>query len=79
MDKRERIAKHLKDEAKTNEELSERQPEQLLEQYFSSCVKKIVTTTSMTGEEVKAEDLVSAFKTSPRVIARISRRGIQNV
>ena len=43
VDKRERIAKHLKDEAKTKEELSKRQPEQLLEQYVSSCVKKIVT------------------------------------
>ena len=31
MDKRERIARHLKDEAKTKEELSKRQPEQLLE------------------------------------------------
>ena len=48
VDKRERIAKHLKDEAKTKEELSKRQPEQLLEQYVSSCVKKIVTTTSVT-------------------------------
>ena len=27
-----------------------RQPEQLLEQYVSFCVKKIVTTTSLTGE-----------------------------
>ena len=49
VDKRERIAKHLKYEAKTKEELSKRQPEQLLEQYVSSCVKKIVTTTSVTG------------------------------
>ena len=62
VDKRERIAKHLKDEAKTKEELSKHQPEQLLEQYVSSCVKKIVTTTSVTDEEVKAKDVVSALK-----------------
>ena len=66
VDKRERIAKHLKDEAKTKEELSKRQPEQLLEQYVSSCVKKIVTTTSVMGEEVKAEDVVSALKNVPK-------------
>ena len=66
VDKRERIAKHLKDEAKTKEELSKSQPEQLLEQYVSSCVKKIVTTTSLTGEEVKAEDVVSALKNVPK-------------
>ena len=41
VDKRERIAKILKDVAKTKEELSKRQPEQLLEQYVLSCVKKI--------------------------------------
>ena len=62
VDKREKIAKKLKDEAKTKEELSKRQPEQLLVQYVSSCVKKTVTTTSVTGEEVKAEDVVSALK-----------------
>ena len=67
VDKRERIAKHLKDEAKTKEELSKRQPEQLLEQYVSSCVKKIVTTTSVTDEEVKAEkNVVSALKNVPK-------------
>ena len=37
---------------------------QLLEQYVLSCVKKIVTTTSLTGEEVKAEDVV--FSSSKR-------------
>ena len=42
--KRERVAKKREDEAKTKEEISERQPEQLLEQYVSSCVKKILTT-----------------------------------
>ena len=66
VDKRERIAKHLKDEARTKEELSKRQPEQLLEQYVSSCVKKIVKTTSVTDEEVKAEDVVSALKNVPK-------------
>ena len=66
VDKRKRIEKHLKDEAKTKEELSKRQPEQLLEQYVSSCLKKIVTTTSLTGEEVKAEDVVSALKNVPK-------------
>ena len=54
VDKRERIAKNLKDEAKTKEELSKRQPEQVLEQYVSSCVKKIVTTASPVQEEVKS-------------------------
>ena len=62
MDKRDRIAKTLKDEAKTKEELLKRQPEQLLEQYVSSCVKKIVTTTPEMQEEVKAQDVVSALK-----------------
>ena len=41
VDKRERIAKNMKDEAKTKEELSKRQPEQVVEQYVSSCVKKL--------------------------------------
>ena len=45
---RKNCKKNLKDVAKTKEELSKRQPEQLLEQYVSSCVKKIVTTTSLT-------------------------------
>ena len=65
-DKRKRIAKNLKDEAKTKEELSKRQPEQLLEQYVSSCVKKIVTTASPTQGEVTAEDVVSALKNVPK-------------
>ena len=50
VDKRERIAKNLKDEAKTEEELSERQPEQLHGQHVSSSVKKIVTTASLVQE-----------------------------
>ena len=41
VDKREKVAKILKDEAKTKEELSKRQPEQLLEQSVSSRVKKL--------------------------------------
>ena len=75
VDKRERIAKHLKDEAKTKEELSKSQPEQLLEQYVSSCVKKIVTTTSLTGEEVKAEDVVSALKNVPKNYRKNFQKG----
>ena len=55
----------MKDEAKTEEEPSKRQPEQLLEQYVSSCVKKIVTTASLVQEEVKAQDVVSALKKRP--------------
>ena len=67
VDKRERIAKKkLKDEAKTKEELSKRQPEQLLEQYVSSCVKQIVTTSSPTQGKVKAEGVVSALKNVPK-------------
>ena len=66
VDKRERIAKHLNDEAKTTEELSKRQLEQLLEQYVSSCVTKIVTTASPVQEEVKAQDVVSALKNVPK-------------
>ena len=62
MDKRERKAKNLKDEAKTNGELSKSQPEQLLEQYVSSCVKEIVTTASLVQEDVNAQDVVSALK-----------------
>ena len=62
VDKRERIVKNMKDEAKTKEELSKRQPEQVVEQYVSSCVKKIVTTASPVQEEVKAQDVVSALK-----------------
>ena len=59
VDKRERIARNLKDEAKTQEELSKRQPEQLLEQYVSSCA-------SPTQGEVKAADVVSALKNVPK-------------
>ena len=66
MDKRERIAKHLKYEAKTKEELSKLQPELLLEQYVSSCVKKMVTTASPVQEEVKAQDVVSDLKNVPK-------------
>ena len=62
VDKRERIAKHLKHEAKTK---------------VSSCVKKIVTTASTVQEEVKATDVVSAHKKSRKVIARISKRTLQ--
>ena len=62
VEKRDRIAKNRKDEAKTKEELLKRQPEQLLEQYVSSCVKKIVTTTPEEKGEVKAQDVVSALK-----------------
>ena len=75
VDKRKRIAKHLKDEAKTKEELSKRQPEQLLEQYVSSCVKKIVTTTSLTDEEMKAQDVVSALKNVPKSNRRNLQKG----
>ena len=46
----------------TKEDLSKRQPEQLLELYVSSCVKKRVTTASPGQEEVKAKDAVSALK-----------------
>ena len=56
VDKRDRIAKQL----------SKRQPEQLLEQYVSSCVKKIVTTASPVQEEVKAQDVVSALRNAPK-------------
>ena len=52
VDKRERITKNLKDEAKTKEELSKRQPQQLLEQNVSSCVKKIVATTRQGNRRV---------------------------
>ena len=55
VDKRERIAKHLNDEAKTQEELSKRQLEQLFEQNVSSCDVRIPVQ-----EEVKAQDVVSA-------------------
>ena len=71
VDKRERKAKNLKDEAKTNEELSKRQPEQLLEQYVSSCVKEIVTTASLVQEEVKAQDVFRLSNTSRKVVAGI--------
>ena len=57
---------NLKDEGKTKEELSKRQLEQLLEQYVSSCVKKMVTTASPVQEEVKAQDVVSALKNVPK-------------
>ena len=66
VDKPEVKAKNQKDEAKTKEELSKRQPEQLLEQYVSSCVKEIVTTASSVQEEVKAQDVVSALKNVPK-------------
>ena len=37
-----------------------------LKKYVSFCVKKIVTTKSVMGEEVKAEDVVSALKNVPK-------------
>ena len=77
VDKRDRIAKNLKDEAKTKEELLKRQPEQLLEQYVSSCVKKIMTTTPEVQEEVKAQDVVSALKQASKGSTRVPKLAIQ--
>ena len=65
VDKRERIAKNLKDEAKTKEELPKRQPEQLPEQYVSYCVKRIVTSESPVQEEVKAQDVIFSSQKRP--------------
>ena len=66
VEKRERIAKNMKDEAKPKMELSKRQPVQLLAQYVPSCVKKIATTASPVQEEVKTQDVVSALKKAPK-------------
>ena len=77
VDKRERIAKNLKDEAKTKEELSKREPEQLLEQYVSSWIKQIVTTASLLFDEVKAQDLVSALRKCPEGIVKIPKLASQ--
>ena len=60
------LQKQLKHAAKTKEDLSKRQPEQLLEQYVSSSVKTIATTESPVQEEVKAQDVVSALKNVPK-------------
>ena len=76
VDIRKRIAENLKDEAKTEEDLSERQPEQLHGQHVSSSVKKIVTTASLVQEEVKAQDVVSAVKHVSKGSRRNSNAGM---
>ena len=55
------LQKNLKDEAKTKEELSKRQPEQLLKQYVSSWDVRIPVQ-----EEVEAQDVVSALQNVPK-------------
>ena len=62
VDKRESLQKQSRDEARTKEELSKRQPDELLELYVSACVKKIATTPSRVQEEVTTKDVVSALK-----------------
>ena len=76
VDKRERVAKNLKEEEeKIKEVLSKRQPELLLEQYVSSYGNKIVTTASLVQEEVKAQDVLSALKHVSKVSRRNSQAG----
>ena len=69
------LQQKLKHEAKTKENLSKRQPEQLLEQYVSSSVKTIATTESPVQEEVKAQDVVSALKNVPKENHKNSQAG----
>ena len=56
---------------------SKRQPEQLPEQPVSSCVQKIVTTSSPVQEELKAQDVVSTLDHVPNCDLRNARVGFE--
>ena len=66
---------HARTKQKPKRSFSKRQPEQLLEHYVSSCVKKIVTTASPMQEEVKAQDVVSALKNAQKDNRKNSQTG----
>ena len=77
VDKRERIAKKSERRSKNQRgALETPAPEQLFEQYVSSCVKKIGTIESPVQEEVKAQDVVSALKNVPKDNRKNSQAGM---
>ena len=68
IDRRETAAQYDKDGARNKEELAKRQPENFFEQFVSSCVQEIISTSSPgCTRNVYAHDVFWAVRKRQRI------------